>query len=375
MSHHRIAFTQCFGPAIELGTRDAQAFSQLFPPILAMWDKLVKWRIKRTDGYRVSVHRFHGPFHILFHEWEEFIKCSTALVDRFGCDHLSQKEKWFLSIFSVEHMLCPEETDPFSTKYPGFGGIFRGVGIGANLHSPDAIAEFHECLKVGILFSRFDHRHIPLIDVSLRSIEGDEITLFQCFAVDSQCFPVCFDLQPTCSNNTTFSPATGNKSCMTRHASTSSQDRYGGTHPFDIFRIGLFPDKDDLFAFFLPLHGGFRGKDNLAGGSSRPGWQTFGNRFGDDLSSRVKDRVEQLIQLIWLHTHHSLFLRDHFLIIHIEGHLYSGRTIPFPHTTLKHIEIPILNRKFDIQHVFIMLLEIDLDIVQLFVHFRHRSFK
>ena len=61
-------------------------------------------------------------------------------------------------------------------------------------------------------------------------------------------------MKSACTNNTAFSPATCNKCCMRCHTTTGSKDTFCSAHSFNIFRIGLFTEKNNFFTFTEPCN-------------------------------------------------------------------------------------------------------------------------
>ncbi|GAK50041.1 hypothetical protein U14_01266 [Candidatus Moduliflexus flocculans] len=181
--------------------------------------------------------------------------------------------------------------------------------------------------------------------------------------------------QRACANDTAFTPTTSHKCRMAGHAAASRQNCLSGSHPFDIFRVGFFAHKDDFLAFFRPCDSISRCKDDLAGCAAGAGWQAFTKHGCGFFGFRIKNRVQQFVQLFRFHAGDSGLLVNQAFMQHVERHLQRCRAIPFPNAALQHVEFAFLNGKLDVEHVFVMIFEFALNAVQFVVHSWHPGFE
>ena len=158
---------------------------------------------------------------------------------------------------------------------------------------------------------------------------------------------------------------------MGGHAAALGEDTHGGVHTVDIFRGGLLTDEDALLAGEGVLDGVLGGEDDLADGAARGSRETLGQDLGLLLGSRVEDRVEDLVQLGRSHAHDGGLLVDQAFIDHVDGHLQGGEAGALADTALQHPQLAFLDGELDVLHVLEVLLEVETDVVQLLVHFRH----
>ncbi len=76
-----------------------------------------------------------------------------------------------------------------------------------------------------------------------------------------------------------------------------------------------------------------------------------------DLRRRVDARVEKLVELLRLHPHESLVLRDQALGHHVDGDLDRGLRRALPAARLQHVELPLLDGELEVLHVAVVALE------------------
>ena len=81
--------------------------------------------------------------------------------------------------------------------------------------------------------------------------------------------------------------------------------------------------------------------------------------------------MQQAVQLLGLHTQHSLLLADHALVHQVDGDLQGGGGGALAVAGLQHIQLAVLNGKLHILHIAVMLLQAGSDIHKLLVNLRH----
>ena len=81
--------------------------------------------------------------------------------------------------------------------------------------------------------------------------------------------------------------------------------------------------------------------------------------------------MEQRIQLLGLHPHHSLLLRDHALVHQVHSHLQSGGGGALAVSGLEHIELAIFNGELHILHILIVILQLVGNGSELLIHLGH----
>jgi len=77
------------------------------------------------------------------------------------------------------------------------------------------------------------------------------------------------------SDNTTFTPAAGNKGCVGCHTTAGGKDTFCSTHSFNVFRIGLFAKKNNFLSFTEPCNSILGCKYNLTDSCSGACRQTL----------------------------------------------------------------------------------------------------
>ena len=160
---------------------------------------------------------------------------------------------------------------------------------------------------------------------------------------------------------------------MGGHAAALGENTHGGMHTVDVFRGSLLTDEDALLAVEGILDGVLGGEDDLADGAARGSRETLGQDLGLLLGSRIQDRVKDFVQLGRSHAHDGGLLVDQALIDHVNGHLQGGEAGALADTALQHPQLAFLDGELDVLHILEVLLEVETDVVQLLVHFRHSS--
>src|SRR5574344_2760564 len=98
-------------------------------------------------------------------------------------------------------------------------------------------------------------------------------------------------------------------------------------------------------------------ENNLTAGSSRRSTKALADSMRCLESRRIELRVKKGIEVTWLN-HYNRFLRcSHSLVNQVAGDLHSGLRGSLAVARLKHVQLAVLNGKFHILHVAVMLLE------------------
>ncbi len=271
-------------------------------------------------------------------------------------------------------MLCAEEADTLSAKLTSQFGILGCFAVGANTHGAELVCHGHERLEPGVLGGVYHVQH-TLVNITLSTVESDEVALFVGFAANLHDFGSHVDFDFASAYDTAFTPTPGNQCCVAGHTAAGGKNTHGGTHTFNIFRISFFADKDNVLAGFVYLNSLVSRKHNVTPGTARTCGQAFSNGFGLLFSSLVYNGMEELVELSGLKTHNGCGLIDEPFFKHVHGHVESGCACAFASTRLQKIKFAFLNGKLQILHVVIVPLQLVLDSVELFVDSGHGCFQ
>ena len=98
-----------------------------------------------------------------------------------------------------------------------------------------------------------------------------------------------------------------------------------------------------------------------------------GQALGDllHLGLGVHARVQELVELVRLHSQDGQLLVDQPLLHHVHGDLHGRGRGALAHAALQHVELAVLDRELDVQHVRVVLLQPLVDPLQLGVHLGH----
>ena len=157
---------------------------------------------------------------------------------------------------------------------------------------------------------------------------------------------------------------------MRANTAFGRQNAFGGDHAAQVFGRGLVADQQHFFALLCGGDGAFRVEVHFAGGRSRPGRQSFGNAFGRFDGFAVEHRRKHLVQLVGRHAANGRLPVDQPFLFHFDGKANSSQPGALSIASLKHEDLALLDREFEILHVFEMALQDFADSLQLIECFR-----
>ena len=163
------------------------------------------------------------------------------------------------------------------------------------------------------------------------------------------------DMQCTHACHAWFTHTTGNDRRVACHTAASCQDTHCCVHSADIFGTGFDANKNDLFALVSPELGSISAEYNLADRGARRCRQPLGDNISPGLW--VKVRMQQTFQLFRCYPSYCFLFGNKFLIGHIDRILNRRFSRPFAGARLENIKFLVLNRKFHILHIFVVLLQ------------------
>ena len=367
--HHRVAFLQIFCAFLEFFQSDADGIGKILLLFFCVGDEFMQRRVEEADRDRFASHCFQCSFDILFHEGEQIVDSSDTFFNCGGKDHLTQSKEGLFSTGTVEHVFCTEKTDTFSAEFCSLNCVSRSIRIGAYAERTVFIQQSHELLEARI-FACIDGGNCAFVCITACTVQADNIAFFVSGTIGSDnSFCSFVDLQSTGTDDTAFTPAAADKSCMAGHTAASGKNTVGCTHTFHVFRIGFFADEDAGDFLFLAFDCFFGCEDDLTDSTTGTCGETFHEFLGSHcfFSSGVKNGMEQFIKLVGRNAHDGFGFCDPAFFEHIHSHGQSGSTGTFANAALEHIEFLFLNGEFNIQHVTEMIFESVTDADEFFV--------
>ena len=205
-----------------------------------------------------------------------------------------------------------------------------------------------------------------------RPIDGEKVAFVEGLAVHGNGLLPVIDLQRRRAADANLAHLARDERGVRRDAAFRREDSFRRDHAAQIFRARFIAHEQDLFALFRRSGGAVRVQINLPARSAGTGGKAARDclrflRFRD-----VKDRGEELVQLIRRIAHHGCLPVDELLLEHIHGELERGGRGPFAVARLQHEKLAVLDGELDILHVLEMLLERGADLEQFRVALRHQ---
>ncbi len=295
-THHRVDLMKSVDTFLYLFEGDVETLGDFTHLLFTLGSELMQRGVHQTEGERFAVKHLEGCLSIFFDIGFESVEGGDTFFDRVAQNHVAQFLKRFLAVLAIEHMLDTEQTDTFGTEADSTECVIGVVGVGADTHGAEFIDEGHETLEQRVLGS-VNHLDIFLVDPSLGAVEGEEVSFFELVAFDGDNTILHVNLDGITSNDAAFAPSTGNKSGMAGHTTTSGKNTVGGTHTFDIFRIGLLTHEDVADASGGIFLGLLRGEGDNSDSSSRTCGKTLGDNLMFFLVGAIEDRMQEFVEL------------------------------------------------------------------------------
>src|SRR5271168_362973 len=238
-----------------------------------------------------------------------------------------------------EHVLGAAESDAVRAEGNCVGGLFGGVGVGADAHAGGFGAPVHELLEilVGLALpwrQRFFDEHLDDfrggggnlagIDFARGAVDGECVAFLIGVAVDGHGFGGVVDLQCGGAANADLAHLAGNEGRVRADTAFRGENAFGGDHAAEIFGRGFVADEEDFLALLGGLHGAIRVEVHAAGGGAGTGGQTFGDYLGGGHGFAIEDGRQDLIELIGWDAADGGLPVDQFFFFHFDGETDGG---------------------------------------------------
>ncbi len=253
-------------------------------------------------------------------------------------------------------MLCTAKSDTLCTEFTCFLCISRCVCIGTYFHSTIFVSPIHDAAKLTSNGSIYCWDN-AIINISGRAVDGDGISLFELFAIQSK-FLVCLvHVDVTTAGYTACTHTTCNNGCMACHTTTDGQDTLGSFHTSDIFWRCLKTNKNNFFSAGIPLYCILSSKYNFTTSSSRRSTKCFCHRCSSLQCSGIELWMKKGVQITRINHYNCLFFGSHSLINKVAGNFKSSLGGSLTITGLQHVEFLIFNSKLHILHISVVILQ------------------
>mmetsp|Transcript_48308 Transcript_48308/g.155723 ORF Transcript_48308/g.155723 Transcript_48308/m.155723 type:complete len:444 (-) Transcript_48308:185-1516(-) len=352
MSKHGVGLAELGGPAPHALQRHMRSLCHRRHLCLGVRNELVQGRVEQAHRHGQPVHDGEELHHVrALHDQELVQGCPAAGLIQ-SQYHLAHRHD---AVALEKHVLSAHEPDAFCTEISGGPGVCRSLGVGANLHTSEAIRPLHDRAEVATQLR--GHRgdltkhHLPrsAIDREHVSRSHHELSDMQVLRgiVHSNC---------TSSGDARTSHATCHHSSMARHASTRSQDALGRVNAPNVFRTGLDADKQHALPGRAESFGFIGRKDHFAAGCARRGREPLGHNVPGSIG--VQSRMQNLVQTLRLQAHDGLRVTDETRTCQVHGDLECSLRGAFASPRLQHVQLAPLDGELNILHVLEMLLEL-----------------
>ena len=158
---------------------------------------------------------------------------------------------------------------------------------------------------------------------------------------------------------------------MGGHAAAHSQNALCGFHAGDILRRCFQTNQHDLFALFGICDRIRRVENNLAAGRARGSAKSFANRHSSLQRFFVKLRMQEGVQIPRVDHSDSFLLSAHAFVHQVTGDFQRGFGGSLAVSGLQHEKLAVLDRKFHVLHIAVMLFQRIADFLELREYLRH----
>ena len=317
-----------------------------------VWQEFMQWWVEQTDRGWQPFHGLEDAVEVGLLEFEQLGERFFARFFVLGEDHLLHDRQTF---HFHEHVLGAAEADTGSAKFTRLLGVARIVGVGVHFHAAFLSELFAPCQDLLEIVAEFwwDNRNFAEDDVPVGTIDGDDVVFLEQEIADLHGLSVEIELQRVAAANAAAAHTTGNDGCVAGHAAAAGEHALRSDDAVDVIRRGLVAHEDDLVAIVAALFCFVGIEDNVTAGCARRSRQPGGDDV--DLRLWIDAWVQQLIELVGIHTHDGGVAVDEPFLVHINGAFYSSCQRAFRVAALQHVKLAIFDGKFNILHVGVML--------------------
>ena len=332
-------------------------------------------RIKQAHIHRSVLHSLINAHKVTLLERQEGGQSLAAAFLIIGKNHFTHLHN---AIFLKEHMLSTSQSDTLCAKVDGCAGITGIIGIGTHFHGAASVSPFHKFRKIAA-DSRRDSFNIAGIHTACGAVQRYVITFVEfynhaVFAGYEHHFVFFINFSVLAACHTAGTHTAGNHCRVRSSAAAACHNTLGNHHTFDVFGRGFQTHQNHTVGFCHFL-GVFRSEHNASGSSTGGGINTFGNPLGLLQRFAIKYGVQQSLQLLGFHTQNGFFFSDKTFRHHIHSHFESGGGSAFAVSGLQKEQLFILNGKFHILHIAVMIFQSLSNINKLLINFGHIMFQ
>ena len=271
-------------------------------------------------------------------------------------------------------MFGTAQADTFGAELDCHSCIMRRIRIGADAQFAVFICQRHDVAKrSGQL--RIHRVDFTGVNRSGGTVQADPVAFFDSDAVDDHLAGFVVDIDFAATGYTAGTHTTGNYGSVAGHTAPGSENTLCYMHAADIFGAGFDTAEDHGFAVLAPSFGIFGRKYRHTGSGTGAGGQADSKFLSFAFGTLDEHRMQKLVKLGRFHPQYSGLFVDQTFFNKVGGDFYCGSSGAFAVTGLEHEEFTVFDGKFHILHIFIMLFQLDADVVQLLETFGHGFFQ
>ncbi len=343
-------------------------FGDLHHQLLAVRKELVERRIEEADGDGIAFHLPVESDEVLTLKGQELLEVPFALLPRPSEDHLLHDRD---PVLGEEHVLRPTETDAFGAEPACDARLIRHVGVRPHLERAHLVGPFEERREDPVLLRalgiqlplddlddlRLDDRDVAVVDIARKAVDREIVAFLERQRADADGGAVLHVHRFT-AGDAHLSHLPGHDRGVGRHPAPGRQEALRRVHAVNVVGAGLLPHQQDALAPRVHLDGPIGGQGDLAG--RRPGSrrQPLADRRVLGLLRHVEDGIEVLRELIRADSQDGLPLRDQPLVHHVVRDPDGRDAGPLSDPRLQHVELALLDRELQVEHVAVVLFEL-----------------
>ena len=270
-------------------------------------------------------------------------------------------------------MFRAAQPDAFRAHLPRHARILRRVRIRAHAERPHFVRPFHQRGK-SLRRLRAHQRNLAGVHHAFASIERQPFALAHRAPIRRQGLLRQINLKLLRPHDATLPPPARDHRRVARLPAGRRQDSLRHVHSPNVLRARLVPHQNHLLPARRPGFRVLRREHRLAHRRSRHRVDSAHHLPCGQVATRqrrIDHRIEQPLHILRLDSFKSFFNFDQPLVHHVHGHAERGRWRALPRARLQHVQLPVLDREFQVLHVAVMFLERLPHALELLVNFRH----
>ena len=250
MSHHRVEFVKVGNNLLNLRNRLALRLCKSFNVLFVGRYKLVKGRVKETEGNGLTFQSFHKSFEVRLLHRLDFSESRLPFFNRIRANHFAERA---YSRGVEEHMLRTAKTYALRAERRRLLGVRGGVRIGSYAERLVFIGKFHnsaEVSRVGVCGNGGDK---AIVNIARGAVEGNAVALVVNFTRKREALVFFVHLYVAATGYAARTHTAGNYRRVRGLSAANGQDTLRVLHTLDIFG-GSFKTYQNYLLALLALY-------------------------------------------------------------------------------------------------------------------------